>query len=306
MNRHEFVDALADSVITLDGASFDSHSIQGDGAAKRCTSLFFPGCSFTNYAQEILTPLYQRLVDEGIADGISLVCCGKILKFEENAEEVKPAFQADLKERLLAGGIKRIVAACPNCVKEFRSLLDEEDGIEVVVLPRALADAGIRLDEEQIRGILACDSREKGTVPFSRPCLSIHDSCPDRDYGQFADAARELFDPSLLVEMKSNRKRSICCGALLNAMGRHEAALKQAERRGEQAVEVQAQAIVTYCMSCVNLLSHWQKDVPVHHYLEFLVGECIDWQTKKPYLEMRFLFEELQGTRSFNGASAAT
>ncbi len=56
----------------------------------------------------------------GAVDGISLLCCGKILSYEADGAELMKSFQLQLCDHLADTGIKRIVAACPNCVKALR------------------------------------------------------------------------------------------------------------------------------------------------------------------------------------------
>lgn len=301
MRENTFYDALAGSVVTIGDNSFNSHKQEGEGAAKSCTSLFYPGCSFTNFAPELLVPLYRMLEDLGQVDGISFICCGKILKFEPDAKTVKPAFQSRLAHAIATQGIKRMVVACPNCVAELRGMkktYEELIDLEIVLLPELLLEIDLTIAIEDIRGVLSQDEELKNEL---MPQLSVHDSCPDRKTGELAQSVRNLFPAEVFYEMEHSRARSICCGALANAAGRPDVAKRQANSRGEEARSAQATSIVIYCMSCAHMLGHNHIGMPVHHYLEFLTGVYVDWELKPEYMAYRLLFEELQGKRHFFG-----
>lgn len=299
MSVYEFDDVLADSHITIES---DSYSSEGVAAieGRECTSLFLPGCSFLNYNPSLVSLLYKRLESTGDADGITLLCCGKILDFEEE-EDIKSSFQIELVKRLLDRGVKRIVAACPNCVTELRMLLashEEADDIEVIALPVLFREEGLTIDKDSVMQVVKKDEDQ----PLKdEHFLAIHDSCPDRKTGEFAESIRALFASELLVEMKHNRKNSFCCGSLANAFGKPNVAVSQAQKHGQEAVECKADTIVTYCMSCAHFLGTMQEDVPVHHYLEFVFNQHFDWRKTPPYLSMRFLFSETHGRRDFYG-----
>lgn len=325
MSRQVFADALVGSEITISGTAFASLRTNEGGVAKRCASLFFPGCSFTNADPALVEELFECLRAQGVVDGISLLCCGKILDFEEDAATVKSAFHQELARSIREHGVKRIVAACPNCVAQLRGLAGLfEDGlaVEVVPLPQALLDAGLSISIDSVEAVLRQDGGDgagAGDGVGARdgvgadagdgtggglPLVAIHDSCPDRSVGEFASSVRALFPSEILVEKPHNQKRAFCCGALSNAFGRLDVAQSQAQRHGAEAQAVSAQALVSYCTSCARFLAATQDSVPSYHYLEFLFSRRLDWKAMPPHLEMRFLFDEMHGTRDYYGAMA--
>ena len=99
-----------------------------------CASIFFPGCSLLNFAPSMVQDVYALLEDAGIVNGMSFLCCGKLLAFEPDAANVVAAFEQKMATALVDAGVERIVAACPNCVETLRD-----------VVARLLPDAGIRL-----------------------------------------------------------------------------------------------------------------------------------------------------------------
>ncbi|MBQ3300690.1 MAG: (Fe-S)-binding protein [Eggerthellaceae bacterium] len=302
MDEYTFEDALASCTVTCAFPGLEATRIRHEGTADKegCTSLFFPGCSFLNYGLPLVKAVYDLLEGAGQADGISLLCCGKILAYEGDGGAARAAFEQQFRERITATGIRRIVAACPNCVESLRGLLAgsaETAKIEVVALPAVLVELGYRVDA-QIASDLA---RQDERIGNGNPVFCVKDSCPDRATGEFADALRAIMPPELIVEPAHNRKRSICCGSKPRAAGQMDAAQKCASRNGQEALEADANALVTACMSCTFLLSLLQKDVPVFHYLELLFNWRIGWDWADQYMKLRFLFDDALGTREFTG-----
>ena len=238
----------------------------------------------------------------GRVEGISLLCCGKILSFEPDGKAVRAAFEDQLCEHVAAAGVERIVAACPNCVAALRGALAEDErtaGVEVVPLPLELDALGYRVDARVAERLLA-EELEAGADFYeacaegARPPLrfSVHDSCPDRATGEFADGLRALMPAELTVEPAHARRSSQCCGSLVRAAGHADKALAQSQARGAEAVEAGGSAIVAACVSCSFLLSVSQWRVPVFHYLELLFDWRIDWRAADAYMKLRFLFDE--------------
>ncbi|MEG0071721.1 MAG: (Fe-S)-binding protein [Raoultibacter sp.] len=297
MGDQVFVDVLTESVIVLDDPLPMRQAIGSAGATKECASLFFPGCSALNFAAGLMQKAYDQLFALGAVDGISLLCCGKILAFEPDAQTVRPAFEKRLTDSVAAHGVRRIVAMCPNCVETLREVLAADPAtaaVQVVALPQVLREKGLRIDEG------ALERKSPHTV------FAVHDSCPDRSRGEFATALRALFPQGTLVETAHNRTTSFCCGSLARAAGNARAADVAARKHGEEACEAGAHVLVTSCMSCAYQLATGQSDALVCHYLELLFNEDIDWTGMPPFMKTRFLFEELHGAREYHGESSAS
>lgn len=311
MSGYAFEDALTESRVNCEYpamAAWVEPCGEDSDARGPVGSLFFPGCSFINYNPPLVQAVYDLLKNAGSVQGISVVCCGKILKYEPNGDVVRPAFEKSLREHIAAKGVKRLVAACPNCVKALRRLLAEDEstaGVEVVPLPVELANMGYRIDGEVARKMVAAELPDSEAASGGLPHFAPHDSCPDRDTGEFADGLRALLPEGTIREPAHIRKRSFCCGSLLRAAGKPDRASEQSRKHGKEAVEAQADAIVAACMSCTFLLSREQHDVPVFHYLELLYDWRIDWANTPPYMALRFLFDEPepseQSRRTFMG-----
>ena len=188
MDEYRFEDLLAGGTVTCSYPGLETVRVGGVSDAESCESLFFPGCSFINYALPLVQSVYDLLVNAGQCDGISLLCCGKILEYEGDGGAARAAFEQQFRDHIAGTSIKRIVAACPNCVSALRRLLAKDErtsSIEVVALPRVLVDMGYRVDQETAASVVYNDGRIEAGTPVT---FCPKDSCPDRATGEFADA----------------------------------------------------------------------------------------------------------------------
>lgn len=286
-------DALTGDIIEFDYASgrVEIDRFAGADEIGHARSLFFPGCSLINYAMPLTAAVYDLLLQTGEVEGISILCCGKILSYEPEGVELRSAFEADLRDHLVAAGVERLVCACPNCVKALREALEDDprtEDIQISVLPQVLADQGYQLDPKVCAHLIKGD--EEAEV-----LLCTHDSCPDRSFGQFADGLRALMPEGLWVDPEHARKRSVCCGSLARAQGKFEQADKCALLNGTEAKDAGADAIVTACMSCTFQLNMAQPLIQCVHYLELLFSWRIDWSVVGAWMKLRFLFNESLG-----------
>ncbi len=309
MENYEFDDVLTASTVVCAYPQISAAARPLDHELAPAKSVFFPGCSFINYGLPLVKAVYDLLRGADAVQGISLLCCGKILEYEPDGAAVRAAFEADMCEHVLRAGVERIVAACPNCVLALRGLLAADprtEHVEVVALPVVLADLGYRVDPEIAAKLVAAETSGGGAHPVT---FAVHDSCPDRASGEFAQGLRDVVGASLISEQEHNRSRSLCCGSLARAAGKYEQADKIAKLNGKEAVDAGADAIVVPCVSCAFQLSVAQEDLPVYHYLELLYDWRIDWRHADQWMKLRFLFDAEEdageGGRSFVGIDAS-
>lgn len=307
MDNYEFLDALTGDTVIQDNATGETYVERGCGKPACIESIFFPGCSMINYAMPLVAAVYDTLKQHGEVQGISLLCCGKILSYEPDGENVRTSFEGQLRDHVAASGVKRMVCACPNCVKALRNAFAEDErtkDVEVAILPKVLSDLGYRLDRGTVARLVKGD--EDADV-----LLCTHDSCPDRDYGEFADGLRTLVGEGLWVDPAHCRRKSICCGSLPRAAGKIAAADKCADTCGREALDKDADAIVVACMSCAFQLNMAQPHIQCVHVLELLYNWRINWATVGAWMKLRFLFDETLGAierdgsgRTFEGLGA--
>lgn len=305
MDDYTFVDALTGSVVGFDYQTGNARMRAGSEAelaeVRACTSLFFPGCSFINYAMPLVSAVYDTLREGGAVDGVSVLCCGKILSYEPDGARVRAGFEEQLRDHLAESNVTRIVAACPNCVKALRAAFEGDErvaGVQIVALPQVLADMGYKVDRDTVAQLVKGDAS-------ADVLLCPHDSCPDRDTGEFADGLRALLPEGVYAEPEHNRKRSICCGSLPRAAGKVKAADKCARTNGEEAAAVGADALVMACMSCAFQLNMAQSSVQALHVLELLYNWRVDWANVGAWMKLRFLFDETLGVVEEDGSGRA-
>ena len=301
MEEYTFEDALAGATVTCSFPGLEAVRSNRVGADQECTSLFFPGCSFINYALPLVKAVNDLLVEAGRVNGMSMLCCGKILQYEPDADHVRPAFEQQFRDHIAETNITRIVAACPNCVFALRNLLAAEQRtahIEVVPLTVELAELGYRIDPEVATSVARQDPRIGDDQPV---VFCVKDSCPDRETGEFAESLRALMPDDMIVDPAHNRSKSVCCGSRPRAAGRMEAAYKSCALNHDEARAAGANAIVAPCVSCTFLLSTMVPDLPVFHYLELLYDYRIPWEYSDQYMKLRFLFDSSLGAREFYG-----
>lgn len=308
MEACTFDDALTGASIAFDGET-GAVGLEAGACATGCESLFFPGCSLITYALPLVQAVDATLREAGEVDGFTPLCCGKILEYEPHGKELRAAFEADLVGLVAASGARRIVAACPNCVRALRAALARDPrtaGVEVEPLPKVLARLGYRIERDTAAALVKGD-------PAAPLTLCPHDSCPDRATGEFADGLRELLPEGIWREGAHHHAKSLCCGSKLRAAGRFEAADELACRNGEEAVEAGADAIVTACLSCAFQLNMAQPHIQAVHFLELLYRWRINWTDVGSWVKFRFLtegalaqMENEESARTFMGLGAPT
>lgn len=304
-----FDDGLTGASIAFDRATGAVRLREEAKAAPGCKQLFFPGCSMVTYALPLVEAVYATLAEAGEVDGVSLLCCGKILEYEPHGKELRASMEGDLADLVAAAGVERIVAACPNCVRALRGALGRDSrtaAVTVEPLPTTLARLGYRIEE----GAASQMVKGEAAAPL---VLCPHDSCPDRATGEFADGLRALLPEGAWREAQHSHRKALCCGSKLRAAGKFEAADELACRNGEEAVAAGADAIATACLSCAFQLNMAQPHVQAVHYLELLYRWRVDWADMASWAKFRFLtrgtlakMEDDESARTFLGLGAPT
>jgi Fe-S oxidoreductase len=163
-------------------------------------------------------------------------------------------------------------------------------GLEVIALPQLLTRQGMLAQappSQQAASPLPAaatlsDQDQAHQLPAAQalplcppPSVSIHDSCPDRQKGVFAESVRALFANFELREMRHNRRQSRCCGlGKLLPLRNQQASQEMRSQRLAEFQQSGAELLVTYCLNCSQPL---QGD-NTYYYLELLFGIRVDWQ----------------------------
>ncbi|MEM0232401.1 MAG: (Fe-S)-binding protein [Candidatus Nezhaarchaeales archaeon] len=212
---------------------------------------FLPGCSMIYFSPKAISKTYavlsRVLGDVGILD----VCCGKpVYDFGLKERAVKWLNNSVLKE-LIKHGCNTVITACPNCYYYLKRMLPRDFNVTTIY--------------EELKGELL------GRIEGLR--VTIHDSCPDRFDGVFANEVRNTLAPCNIVEMMHSMNKTLCCGAGgLVAYTNPQLSQFLANIRIQEMLEVRADVLVTYCYTCVGMFSRLQPPVKVKHALDLLLG----------------------------------
>jgi len=201
---------------------------------------FYLGCS--------LSHIYTDLAKTNLLDGLPKLgglkfCCGGYVNNNFGEEEAKIKGRQLLKE-LKNTGVEKLITFCPGC----DHMLDD-------VYPEILPEFDIEI-VNIVKYLL--EQNQKGEIEFTNPIkrrVTFHDSCAWRGLSaEIYDNPRELLKQmgAEVVEMKHNRRESMCCGTPLS--GRNpKLASDLAEKRVLEAKETGADAIIVSCTGCFNL-----------------------------------------------------
>ncbi|QLE00293.1 (Fe-S)-binding protein [Galbibacter sp. BG1] len=218
--------------------------------------LFWVGCSgsFDDRAKKI-TKAFVKLLNKANVDfavlGTEESCTGDPAKRAGN--EMLFQMQAMTNIEVLNGyEIKKIVTACPHC---FNTLKNE--------YPSLGGDYEVVHHTQFLRSLLAEGKLTIEGGKFKGKRITFHDPCYLGRANDVYEAPRELIEKleAELVEMKSCKKRGLCCGAGGAQMFKEpEKGAKDINiERTEQAIETKPEIIAAGCPFCNTMLTDGVK-----------------------------------------------
>lgn len=222
--------------------------------------LYFRGCVVRDKNSQIEMATKKILEEAGIDYHVleDEKCCGSFLLrtgFKDDACEVMKKTAEKLKG-------EKVVVSCAGCYNtlknDYKKLLDVDiDVIHTSILFEKLIEEG---------------KIKPGKLPVH---VSYHDPCHlGRHSGEY-DAPREVLKKvANLVEMEKIREDARCCGSGGGVKSAYpKLATKLAQRRVDDALETDADILVTSCSFClINLGEAYQKPrgLPVMDLSEIL------------------------------------
>jgi Fe-S oxidoreductase len=222
-----------------------SRTLSYYGLPEGCENVFFPGCALSGTRSERVIQVYQRL-KAGISSlGIVLDCCTKP-SHDLGKEDYFTAMFGEMKDYLVARGVRSVLVACPSCYKVFAQY---GNGLTVRSIYEVLAD-----DERAGRRELAAT-------------VTVHDPCAVRSAEPVLSAVRKLIARQGLTveEMPHSMRTTLCCGEV-SAAGSLSRGLAESWGRLRRE-EAAGRSMVTYCAGCANALS---RLAPTTHLLDML------------------------------------
>lgn len=176
-------------------------------------------------------------------------CCGSVLLrtgfIDEAKEQIKKNTDVLLDDLILT--------SCAGC---YKTLKDDYEGLDVIHISQFLKKL---IDENKL--------------DFNKKDLNVtyHDSCHLGRHCSVFDEPRDVIScVANLVEMKNSHENSLCCGAGGGVKSAYpEIASQMAESRINQALDTDAELLITPCPFCkLNLRDH---GLDVLDLTEFLV-----------------------------------
>ncbi len=239
--------------------------------AGRADWLYWAGCfaSFDSRNRRVAAALVRLMRQAGLdfsVLGTEERCCGDPARRTGNEYLFQMLAQENI-ERLQAGGVRRIVTACPHCYNTLKNEYPQFGGeFEVLHHTQLLADL-------LSRGRLQLPKREGLR-------LTYHDPCYLGRYNDEFDAPRRLLAALpgvVLTEMERGREGSFCCGGGGGRQWMEEPAGRRINgMRVEQALRTDPQAIATACPYCLTILEDGLRaagaNTPVLDLAELLAG----------------------------------
>lgn len=213
--------------------------------------IYFRGCtarekeiSIADATEELLKLAnvdYKVLKDEK--------CCGSVLLRTGFIDEAQKQIQKNTK--VLSDEL--ILTSCAGC---YKTLKDDYQGLDVIHISQFLKEL---IDENKLK--------------FTKKDLNVtyHDSCHLGRHCNVFDEPRDVVSSvANLVEMQNNQEDCLCCGAGGGVKSAYpEIASQMAESRISQAMDTNAELLITSCPFCkLNLKDH---GLDVLDLTEFLI-----------------------------------
>lgn len=210
-----------------------------------CDTVFFPGCTLSGTRPDKVKKLfdYMRKIIPSI--GIVMDCCTKPSHDLGRLEYFDQMF-SEMRDYLIANGIRNVIVACPNCYKVFKNY---GKGLSVSTIYEFISTHGIPIGK-----------KSNGEV-------SVHDSCAVRFEESIHLAVREILKNigMNIVEMPHSKKKTVCCGEggsvgfISQEFAKTWGLIRKSEADGKR--------LITYCAGCANFLGSL---TPTSHIIDLI------------------------------------
>ncbi len=258
--------------------------------------MYFAGCT-ASFVNTDVAEASVRLLDKAGVEftymGADEACCGIPMKVAGKWDEFERIYEHNTAEARKRGA-KTIVTSCPACGLVWKEMYAD--------LARKRGEAF----EFEIKHYseIAAEKVAEGELVFDHPVekkLTFHDSCHAGRAQDIYEPPRELIKAvpgAELVEMEHNREEGYCCGSVLTLIGEPPVAPVLGKQRLDEAVDVNADAMVALCPCCqVQLRDSTVKngiDMPVDDLARVVMeGLGIHIESKSDYsLEMWGYFDK--------------
>ena len=200
------------------------------GLPPGCDTVFFPGCGLAGSRPQVTLATFEALRRIEPTAGIVLDCCMKPSHDLGDAAHFQTKFD-EMKRILGDHGVRRLLVACPNCLKIFNHYGEE---FEVVTVYEFLAE------------------QDFGEPIHAEGPAVLHDPCSARFDTRQQQAVRRLLAKLgyAMQEPLHSGRTTLCCGK-----GAGVACINPEQGKGwaeKRIGEAEGLPIISYCASCVN------------------------------------------------------
>ncbi|MFZ5568945.1 MAG: (Fe-S)-binding protein [Thermodesulfobacteriota bacterium] len=255
------------------------------GLPQGCDTVFFPGCTFSGTRPRTTRHVFSLLQELIPNLGLVMDCCNKI-SHDLGRQNHFAAMFNPMRDFLIRHGIRRVLAACPNCYILFKTY---GTALQVETIYEHISRNGVPGN------------------PGGHGPVTIHDPCPLRREDDVHNAVRDLAGRMgfSLRESKHKRDRTLCCGEG-GSVGfvRGDLADEWRRRRRQEAEEL---PVLTYCAGCAGFLG---RDMRTFHIADALISPraCIDGTApvaRAPFTYLNRLLLKRRFKRELMGAQAS-
>jgi len=222
----------------------------------KAETLLFMGC-VPSYLDMKMVPSLIKPIEAAGVDyttlGTEENCCGFPL-FLMGAKDEFKANAERLMDKIKATGARELVTPCAGCYKTFRKLYSEigDMGVEIYhsvhYLDRLISEGRIKLNVDLGKRV------------------TYHDPCDLGRAFKIFDEPRDILNaiPGLeFAEMERNRLLARCCGGGGGVMADDpDMAVRMASVRVKDAIDIDAEIIVSGCSACKDNLRKGLKAIP--------------------------------------------
>lgn len=218
--------------------------------------IYFRGCTAREKETSISDATEKLLKKAGIDYRIldDEKCCGSVLLRTGFIDEAKSQIQKNTE--ILSDEL--ILTSCAGC---YKTLKQDYEGINVIHISQFLNQL---INENKL------DLTHKVLK------VTYHDSCHLGRHCDIYDEPRNVISKvAQLIEMENNHENSLCCGAGGGVKSAYpEIASQMAESRIKQAIDSDAELLVTPCPFCkLNLKDHGMDVLDLTEFLVEYGGE---------------------------------
>ncbi len=223
---------------------------------KKADTLLFIGC-VSSYLDMKIVPSFFKIMDAAGVDYTMLgkveICCGFPLHLMGDQEKFEKTAR-NLIDLIKETGAKELVTPCAGCYKTFKKYYPEAGDLGLKVY-HSVNYIQKLIQEKKLK--LGGDLGKK---------VTYHDPCDLGRAFQTFEEPRDILKaiPGIdLVEMARNRLMARCCGGGGSVMALEpELAANMAALRVRDAMEVEAEIIVSGCSTCKDNLRKGVNAIP--------------------------------------------